>query len=66
MIDTDINKKILEKLDKFAQNPKEFNMCKDLLMKELQWYDIEDPPFKREFIRLLNIYFPFEEAQEHV
>lgn len=61
MVDAYINEKILEKLNKFARNAKESNMCRQLLMKELQWHDIEDPPFKRDFIQMLNKYFPFEE-----
>ena len=59
---SDINKKILEKLEKFSQNTTELEMCKELLDFELRWFNIADPPIKREFTRLLDRFFPFVEV----
>ncbi len=56
-----INSKILEKIKKFSKDKIEFNFCESILQKELLWYDIEDPPFKREFPLSLNRFFPLDE-----
>ncbi|WP_158641242.1 hypothetical protein [Candidatus Nitrosopumilus salaria] len=56
-----INSKILEKLEKFSKDKTEYKFCESLLLKELLWNDIEDPPFKREFPLSLNRFFPFDE-----
>ena len=61
MSETDINDKILKKLEKFSKNPLELKMCKQLLLKELQWFDIDDPPYKRDFSQFLNTFFPFND-----
>ena len=61
MINTNINKKIREKLEELAVTPKEIKMCEQLLMRELRWYNMEYPRFKAEFIQLLSNYFPFDE-----
>ena len=59
MVDTNINEKILEKLKKIAKTPEEISMCKELLMLELRWHEIENPPVKRDFMGLLDNHFPF-------
>ena len=59
---SDINRKILEKLEKFSRSTTELEMCKELLNKEIRWFDIADPPIKREFTHLLDQFFPFEET----
>ena len=59
---SDINKKILEKLEKFSNNTTEFDMCKQLLNSELKWFNIANPPIKREFSHLLDTYFQFTET----
>lgn len=64
MASNHINEKILEKLKKFAKTSEEITMCEQLLKKELIWYDIEEPPFKREFILIRDNYFPFEEEDQ--
>ena len=61
MTGTNINEKILKKLEKFSQNPAELKMCKELLSKELLWFDIDEKPFKRDFLPLLNLNFPFKD-----
>ena len=63
MTDTNINDKILKKLEKFSKNPSELKMCEQLLLKELQWFDIEDPPYKRDFPQFLNRFFPFKDDE---
>ena len=55
-----INSKILEKIEKFSKDKAEFKFCESLLLNELLWNDIDDPPFKREFPLSLNRFFPFE------
>ena len=61
MTETSINDKILKKMEKFSSGHVELKMCKELLTKELRWSNIEDPPFKRDFLQSLNLYFPFKE-----
>ncbi len=56
-----INSKILEKIKKFSKDQTEFKFCEFLLQKELLWNDIEDPPFKREFLLSLDRFFPLKE-----
>ena len=56
-----INEKILKKLEKFSKDKTELKFCEFLLEKELLWNDIEDPPFKREFQLSLTRYFPLDE-----
>ena len=63
MTGTNINEKILTKLEKFSQNPAELKMCKELLAKELLWFDIVEKPFKRDFLQLLNLCFPFKDDE---
>jgi len=65
MADTNINKKILEKLKKFATS-EEISMCEQILNLELRWHGIEEPPFKRDFAQLLAHHFPFEGEKNHV
>ena len=49
MIDnSQINDKILKKLEKFSNDKNELNLCVSLLEKELYWIDRE-PEFKTHF-----------------
>ena len=56
-----INSKILEKIKKFSKDQTEFKFCELLLQKELLWNDIDDPPFKRDFLQSLDRFFPLKE-----
>ena len=60
---TEINHKILEKLEKFSKNKTELQMCKEILEWELRWLDYEDPPFKKPYSQILDRLFPFKEEE---
>ena len=61
---TKINDKIIEKLKKFSKNDAELKFCESILQKELLWFDIADPPFRREFPLTLSRFFPYKEEEQ--
>lgn len=61
MIDHNINERILKKLEKISGNSSELKMCERLIECELKWFDVHEPPFKRDFLQILNKYFPMDE-----
>jgi len=58
-----INEKILAKFSSYTKNKNELRICEELFLKELLWYDLVDPPFKRDFPLTLNRHFPFTENE---
>ena len=59
-----INDKIIEKLKKFSKNDTELKFCEYLFNKEILWYDLEEPPFRRDFLLRIGHFFPYEDEEQ--
>lgn len=59
---SNINDKILKKLEKLADNPNELEICKKILTLENGHSNNPDFDFKSDYKKYLVDYFPYDES----